>query len=204
MAGRNISCGTGAALPLHVVPLSWKAMQRSLTSIELIISSVLYLICCAPLYGGIKDSAVQEAIADPSCDFIKKLDHSDPNKLIEEFLKRAANGQFLKADTWLDGADLCPGHEPGPDLATVVTGYRILKRSITDRRAEFNVAFESVGELGPSDKGSKFDLRKHQVRIKYIAWKTSYGWRLYRPKSGGPGCLDRIWGFISGELRVDG
>src|SRR5665213_1260842 len=57
---------------------------------------------------------------DTSCDLDHTVAHGDADSLIAEFIARDAAGQFLKADTWYDGATECPGHEPGPDSYTVI------------------------------------------------------------------------------------
>src|SRR4051812_41545686 len=64
---------------------------------------------------------------DDGCDANPKAAHSDPQLLVYEYLERGGRGEFLASSAWHDGAVECPGHAPGFDSGTLVTGWRLSK-----------------------------------------------------------------------------
>jgi hypothetical protein len=123
------------------------------------------------------DSARTERVAPPSldadadtvgCEFAAVMTHPDPDSLLREFVRRDSAGQFTQSSEWFTRAVDCPGHEPGPDVATAIRGVEIRQfgRDSTSLRAEVRWArAEEPGTL----------VETLTVR------HTRYGWRIQSP-----------------------
>ena len=117
-----------------------------------------------------------EALADVSCEFARSVAHPDADSLIAEFVARDARGEFLSASPWFNAAVTCPGHEPGPDVATQVQGHqlRVLARGRDSVRAE--VTWERTGYVG-ADHGHATGVEHDTL----LAIRTEFGWRIVSP-----------------------
>ena len=102
------------------------------------------------------------------CEFAAVLTHPDPDSLLREFVRRDSAGQFTQSSEWFNRAVDCPGHEPGPDIATPIRGVDIrqIDRDSTALRAE--VRWERTLEPGAL-------IETLTVR------RTRYGWRVQSP-----------------------
>jgi hypothetical protein len=145
--------------------------------------SLAALALCAAAATAGHSPEVSAAMDDEECHFARKEGHPDPDALVCEWLQRDAAGQMQSARAWAkwaDGADLCPGHQPGLDTAWVVTAvdYRLVSRS--EDRAEYELVREVAGMLVPSVP-ARFEPKPEQLRTKVVALRTPYGRRLQQP-----------------------
>ena len=107
---------------------------------------------------------------DESCAF-EKIDLKLNSKaLVEEYLKRDFNGDFLKQNKWMDQAILCPGHAPGPDTSTVINKYEIVKFS----EEQVVIKYKVVGLIDSEKFESKTQEESVTVKIK----KTPFGYKI--------------------------
>ena len=115
---------------------------------------------------------------DPDgCDMVRINMHPDAEALIAEFVRRDARGDFRESNEWFNGAVDCPGHEPGPDQAAVVSSYtlRTFTRQRDSVRSEvrwvrLGYVTGGVGRVAPGvDVGT------------LTAVRTSFGWRISSP-----------------------
>jgi hypothetical protein len=139
-------------------------------------------ICFFLFLGAIAARADVPEVREPSCQFSKNMGHPDPTELLNDFLSRDFRGEFLTADSWLDTAELCPGHEMGAEASQVVKSFEIKHSLITEKRAEYEVAYESLGRFEQTKENGKpvfaFAPTASLQTRKFLLVKTGYGWRL--------------------------
>ena len=120
-------------------------------------------------------------MTDPECQFNRVKLEDSPQKLIDEYLRREAGGEFTLTSRWFDSATLCPGHEDGPELSYVSRSSRVLKLVIGDRdgRAFARVQYDVAGliEPGPHETWHFVARRRKKVRTFKLV-HTAYGWRI--------------------------
>lgn len=120
---------------------------------------------------------VSAALADTTCAFVAETLHPDALPLAQEFVERDARGEFRAANAWFNSAVTCPGHEPGPDAATVVRAHSIRLLVETADSARFEVTWERVGYSDArgevSAPGTDFDT--------LFLLRTPFGWRVSSP-----------------------
>ena len=128
-------------------------------------------------------SQLAEYLADSSCYFVRAQQHSDPDSLVAEFVKRDAAGEFLLYSPWLDSATVCPGHLPGPDAFTVVTDYRIAGQGKGRDTAKYLVIYRRVGSTRSDEKGATMIMEHLGIdTLPYTLLRTEYGWRVSEPQ----------------------
>ncbi|MCI0690431.1 hypothetical protein L0337_00320 [candidate division KSB1 bacterium] len=129
------------------------------------------------------DNQNQETLQiDADCDFVKVYAHPNPDTLIHEFLERDAAGQFLQSDPWFNGAIDCPGHEPGPDSHTIISGYLVTPFLSEENEVQFTVRSEVLGFVTfvSFNQQGFFEDRKAVVDT-LVVRRTPYGWRIKSP-----------------------
>jgi hypothetical protein len=94
--------------------------------------------------------------------------HPDPDSLLHEFVRRDSAGQFTQSSEWFNRAVDCPGHEPGPDVATAIRSVELrpLGRDSTVLRAELR--WQRALEPG---------ALVETLTVRH----TPYGWRVQSP-----------------------
>lgn len=115
---------------------------------------------------------------DDGCAAEPTATHSDPHLLIKEYLDRGGRGEFLASSAWHDGAMECPGHSPGFDGGTLVTGWRLsLLREVADS-VSFQIAFDRHSEI-TQDSAGMYLVPAIGVELDtIIAVRKPYGWRV--------------------------
>ena len=122
------------------------------------------------------------------CELSGVLAHSNPDTLLREFVRRDSAGQFTASTSWFNGAVDCPGHEPGPDAATMVRGYALRELARTDSMVQSEVRWERAGNVPPAGA---------DVLVETLAVvRTPYGWRIHSP------ALDPKVPFSPGRSQV--
>lgn len=121
----------------------------------------------------VTDSAVASRDADLRCkDTIPS--HPDPGKLIREYLRRDAGGEFLNSNKfWLSATECAAG---GSDFAQVITSYTIDSLGIRSDTARFAVQYRFLGDLLQGPAG--FAPKVRTEADTFVVIRRSYGWRI--------------------------
>ncbi len=132
---------------------------------------------------------------DPQCGFVRVNQFSEAQSLVSEFVRRAANGQFVSRwedaeghpgrawAAWFDSALACPSRQPRPAAPFVLPSVVIASYSIGTVRAVRDgvtvpIAYEELGSLAA---GVFQSARSHrQVEISVV--RTPWGWRIDHPE----------------------
>jgi hypothetical protein len=93
-----------------------------------------------------------------------------PDKLVQEYVKRDANGEFLSTNDWWNTAVACPDCMGGPDTFTVISDYQIKKVS----ELKYEVTYEIEGSLS----GNSFTPAKKKQKDSFTVIKTPWGFKL--------------------------
>lgn len=138
---------------------------------------LLLLLTVGCLGRATPDVASANMPADSTCEFVPVAAHPEPIRFIDEFVERDARGEFTRSSDWFNNAVDCPGHEAGPDQATMAKAHqvRVLTRVRDSVRAE--VTWQRIGYVG-----SGGDAVAPGVEVDTLtAVRTSYGWRITSP-----------------------
>lgn len=141
----------------------------------------LTFIILTSLSSSLAEAEEISAWKEPSCDFVKQKSHLNPNELVKEFIAKDSHGDFLQQNEWMNKAVFCPGHLPGPDAYTVISGYKIEKSEVASDVATFSVRYEILGTMTSGGENGELNsfLPKKESRLeKFIVQKTPFGWRL--------------------------
>lgn len=120
--------------------------------------------------------------AAPECHMSRKNLKLGPEALVKEFLKRDAQGDFLKTDHWFNSATVCPEHESGPDEFNVIKNYKVEKAASAEKTSRFKVTYQVLGlstqanENGVECFGFVPGPRTFEKVIK--VYQTPHGWKL--------------------------
>ena len=100
--------------------------------------------------------------------------HPDPGKLIRDYVRRDAGGEFLTSNKFWSSATECAAG--GSRFAQVITTYAIDSLGISSDTARFAVRYHFLGDLlqGPSGFGPKVRTETDT----FVAIHRPYGWRI--------------------------
>jgi hypothetical protein len=101
--------------------------------------------------------------------------------LLHEFVRRDAEGDFLRTNDWYGTAVMCPGHVPGWDEATLILGYQATSLEETDTLSLFEVRYEEAGTLTQDERGMFLREEQQVTTDTFRLLKTAYGWRIESP-----------------------
>ena len=132
-------------------------------------------VVAGPLYD---DGLDLDAIAE-ECDFVAESRHPDPIQLVREFLLRDAEGEFLRPESWLPTATLCPGSIPSFDAATLIEGFEIGPVALDPDTVRVPVTYERVGDM---TAGLIFEYTPRIETDTVTVVRTRYGWRIDGPE----------------------
>ena len=121
---------------------------------------------------------IDTAQADASeCGLVTTNAHSDPRALIAEFIRRNSAGEFQRSTEWFAAAVDCPNHEPGPDVVSEITGFRLsyLEEAPDSVRAE--VIWNRVRFVSAVGSEEAVGLEHDTL----TAVRTPFGWRIRSP-----------------------
>jgi hypothetical protein len=99
--------------------------------------------------------------------------HSNPDSLLREFVHRDSAGQFTASTGWFNGAVDCPGREPAPEVATMVSGYTIKELTRTDSLVQAEVRWQQAGSTAGKGAGTLAET--------LAVVRTPFGWRIRSP-----------------------
>jgi hypothetical protein len=126
-------------------------------------------------------AAASQIPADSTCLFDTTASHPSARELLDEFLRRDAEGEFLRSSEWYGGAFTCPGHAPGWDEATLILAYHVTRLQETDTSSSFEVRYEEAGALTQDEHGFLLEEEQQIAADTFRLLKTRYGWRIDSP-----------------------
>ena len=115
---------------------------------------------------------------DDGCNADSTAEHSNPQLLVREYLDRGGRGELLSSSPWHDGAVECPGHTPGFDSGTLVTGWSLSTLRETADSVAFQVAFDRHSEITQDSVGMYLVPAAGVELDTIVAVRKPYGWRL--------------------------
>jgi hypothetical protein len=115
------------------------------------------------------------------CDFVFEQAHQDSLALAEELLRRAAAGDFLRGNPWLDTASDCPGGILGGEELLLIADYSSTPTFATDSLVLVNVEYRALGHVSQVSEGLVFHQAPGSFFDRLVVWKTPYGWRIHSP-----------------------
>ena len=100
--------------------------------------------------------------------------HPDPGKLIRDYVRRDAGGEFLATNKFWSSATECASG--GSEFAQVITSYTIDSLGIRADTARFAVRYHFLGDLvqGPSGFAPKVRTETDT----FVVIHRPYGWRI--------------------------
>jgi hypothetical protein len=121
------------------------------------------------------------------CMFDSTAKHTDGIALIEDFVRRARVGAFDRTESWMPGAFLCAGMEPGYDAFYVLDSVEL---EVVHGGMDSVSAVLRSRQLGYESSGFHPDTATRLDTL--TAHRTRYGWRL----RGG------FWNWVDREEAV--
>ena len=95
---------------------------------------------------------VSEALDTTGCSFVARQLHPQPRELVDEFLRRDADGEFVSPGDWYFSALMCGGRG-GTDRATLITSYRLDSLRVGPDTAIYRVRYAVQGSLDQDANG---------------------------------------------------
>lgn len=151
----------------------------------------------------LREASAPIASADPDtagCMFQPKPQHADPGQLLDEYLRRDEDGEFLSSSQWDLGARTCPGREAGFDAATVITSYRVGVLRSTPDTVWFSVAYEVLGHISDDSIGG-LTVAPATETDTFPLIRTTFGWRISSTLDLDPHILPRIAAELQTRTR---
>lgn len=129
--------------------------------------------------------------------------HPDPGKLVRDYVRRDASGEFLSSNKFWVSATECA--EGGSDVAQVITSYAVDSLGILADTARFAVTYHFLGDLLQGAGG--FTAKVRTETDTFVVIHRPYGWRIV----GGHGmpilmrdAARRFWPLTRADLaRLD-
>ena len=100
--------------------------------------------------------------------------HPDPGKLIRDYVRRDATGEFLGSNKFWLSATECAGG--GNEFPQVITSYTIDSLGIRADTARFAVQYHFLGDLLQGPAG--FAPKVRTETDTFVVVHRSYGWRI--------------------------
>lgn len=116
------------------------------------------------------------AIGDSTCMFERRVVHTEHQALVEEFVRRAAGGEFDRAESWLPSAVDCIGHEPGYDAFLLLDSLSTQLITASQDSALYLMRSRELGSLSVRLAETP-GVRADTLRL----YRTRFGWRLATP-----------------------
>ena len=186
--------------------------HQSFARRSLLAAALCVVMACrssGPFHAGLQDQdrSTSGPWNDPKCGFVRITQFAEARPLVSEFVRRAAEGQFVSRwedaggdpgpawAAWFDSALACPNRQPRPAAPFVLPSIIIARYSIGMARARDVVIVPVIyEELGSLDAAAFRSARGHrQVEISVV--RTPWGWRIDQPES-----VQRI--SVSGALST--
>jgi hypothetical protein len=123
-------------------------------------------------------AAEDNPLDDDGCGAVTSASHPDPRSLLTEYLEHNGRGEFMATSAWHDGAVECPGHTPGWDGATLVTGWSTKPLDGGRDTARFLVSYVRFGRITQDSIGPYIAVDPATETDTLLFVRKSYGWRL--------------------------
>lgn len=111
---------------------------------------------------------------------VREFHHPDPAKLVQEYLKRDARGDFMSSHSWNSSALMHP-IQSGWDSATTISGYKIDTVYVKSDEALYNVTYDVIAPVSQNSKGFVITINPQPKTIRFILKNTQWGWRIEEP-----------------------
>ncbi|MBU1065995.1 glycoside hydrolase family 97 protein [bacterium] len=111
---------------------------------------------------------------------VKEFHHPDPGKLINEYLKRDAAGDFMRSNPWYATAKLHPIGS-GWDQAMLISGYKVGSALIDSSQAVCEVSYDLVAWITQNIHGPYLVFGSEKKIVRFELEKTPWGWRIAKP-----------------------
>lgn len=123
-------------------------------------------------------SAAPARADNDGCGFVPATGHTNPARLLADYLQHDGAGEFTRSDGWRDSAMACPAHAPGWDGFTLIASYKSDSLGTTADSARYLVTYQRLGLLEQDTAGFyiKDDVGEEKDTI--VLARTSYGWRV--------------------------
>src|SRR2546425_12530604 len=131
---------------------------------------------------------VSEALDTMGCSFVARQLHPQPRELVDEFLRRDADGEFVSPGDWYFSALMCGGRG-GTDRATLITSYRLDSLRVGPDTAIYRVRYAVQGSLDQDANGFFIGSAPSQMEDTFVVLRTSFGWRIAAPLYAEPRLL---------------
>lgn len=122
-------------------------------------------------------SAAASADTD-GCGFVAAVGHTNPDRLLADYLQHDGEGEFTRSDGWRDSAMACPAHAPGWDGFTLIASYRTDSLPGTADSVRFLVTYQRIGLLEQDTLGFYLKPDSAVELDTLVMVRTAYGWRV--------------------------
>jgi len=124
-------------------------------------------------------SAAQPLAADTDgCGFVAAVGHTNPARLLADYLAHDGEGEFTRSDGWRDSAMACPAHAPGWDGFTLIAWYRTDSLGATADTFRYLVTYQRIGLLEQDTAGFYLKDDAAEERDTLLIVRTPFGWRV--------------------------
>ncbi len=121
---------------------------------------------------------------DPAqdCGFLEVELFPEPVALVRHYVTLDHDASFLQSTPAMDSVYACPGHLPGPDEFTVVSGSSIEPLVIVDSMAQILVRSTQLGRMTQDSLGLVFSRAPGVAIDTFVVVNTAFGWRIESPQ----------------------
>lgn len=112
---------------------------------------------------------------------VKEYSHPDPHKLVMEYLRRDANGDFLKTDPWYKTSILHPVGS-GWDQAYLISAFKVDSSRANANQAKCKVRYDIIAWITQDMTGSYLVFKPGMKTVNFELENTPWGWRIAEPE----------------------
>ena len=139
------------------------------------------------------------------CSFVALQLHPQPRELVDEFLSRDAEGEFLSPGDWYFSALMCGG-KGGTDRAMLITSYQVDSLGVRPDTVRYRVTYAVRGSLDQDANGGFISPGVQQMADTFVVVRTAFGWRIAAPANPIPHLLPEVarrkWSLSRGQDSV--
>ena len=157
--------------------------------IVLTIAALLILIACTQARAVHREPIVRSDAEYPAT----------PEKVVEEYVRKDAEGARLSGDKFQEIKDLFMWEEGGSDGCTVITEYDIKTLSVGPAEASVLVTYQELGNTSVLN----WIPGKRKWAVTFILKKDGNRWRIAEPEISPHVLLDVIIGYLERSIVFD-
>ncbi len=158
--------------------------------IVLTIAALLILIACTQALAVHGEPIVRSDAEYPAT----------PEKVVEEYVRKDAEGTRLSGDKFQEIKDLFMWEEAGFDAAIIITGYRTKALDIGPETARIAVTYQELGEFLSPDQ---WKPNKKESTTIFILKKDGNRWRIAEPEIFPMVSLDTMIAMFEHDVEID-